>query len=446
MIVSSQGHARWSTWRLAIAAAAAIPLASACGTNNTNEASGGSGLPTGTGGASTTGADASASASTTTTGAGGMIDGLGPPQFAPGDLDAASHGGTITFQEIGAAGWYPSRRDPASGMCDAQQTDTCCMAKHDVSGTQLTPWDEDLIMTLRGPIALKQLAAYQPSGADAGAWKLVSAWDDSAPEAAKGIAFDGNGTESSGFPGTVGSECLVNVSTDKPFACGPGSVPYCPTPTGKTYEGWAGSKLFVLVATMPHADSDKVQKPCSMDATGNWYDAPWIGLSHGELVRAGAFSSCQCYAKDPAKWYLADGCGQFNVFEVVNDNNEYKNLGVFSTNMFGYAGYVGEGPCGPKCDVGKLGPAVDLIDKTAVAEASSGAVASPSEGPGAAFRRPESGYRYFIILMDVASRTVQLAVVHPAQIPAPLASLLPNLPTDIPKAAIDAVLALRLPK
>ena len=33
--------------------------------------------------------------------------------------------------------------------------------------------------------------------------------------------------------------------------------------------------------------------------------------------------------------------GQFNVFEVVNDNNQYKNLGVFSTNMFGYAGYVG---------------------------------------------------------------------------------------------------------
>jgi hypothetical protein len=379
---------------------------------------------------------------------GGKLDGLGPAQFDPGDLDAASHGGTITFQQIGAAGWYPSRRDPSSGMCDARKTDTCCLTKHDIAGTDLTPWDEDLIMTLRGPIALKQFATYQPSGAGASTWKLVSAWDDRAPNAPRGLAFDGNGTEASGFPGTVGSECLVNVSTDQPFACGPGSVPYCPEPSGQhhTYKGWAGSKLFILLASMPHADSGKVQNPCSKDASGNWYDAPWLGLSHGELVRAGAFSDCQCYAKDPDKWYLADGCGQFNVFEVVNDNNQYKNLGVFSTNFFGYAGYVGEGPCGPACDVSKLDPAVDLIDKSKDTEAQSGALASPSKGPGAAFRRPEGGYRYFVILMDVASRTVQLAVVHPSQIPASLAPLLPDLPADVPTTTIDALLALRLPK
>jgi hypothetical protein len=60
---------------------------------------------------------------------------------------------------------------------------------------------------------------------------------------------------------------------------------------------------------MPHAGSAEAGQTCSKDATGNWYDAPWIGLSVGELVRARSFSSCQCYAKDPAQSWLADGCG-----------------------------------------------------------------------------------------------------------------------------------------
>src|SRR5262249_39083397 len=154
---------------------------------------------------------------------------------------------------------------------------------------------------------------------------LVSAWDSKSPTGAQGIAFDGNGTEKTGFPGAVGTECLVNVSTSEMFACGPGSSPYCPTPSAShpAYRGWAGSKLFVLLASMPHAPD--VAGACSNTMTGNWYDAPWIGLSVGELVRAGSFAACQCYAKDPAKWYLADGCGQFNAFEIVNDNNQYKN-------------------------------------------------------------------------------------------------------------------------
>jgi hypothetical protein len=257
------------------------------------------------------------------------------------------------------------------------------------------------------------------------------------------MAFDGNDTETKGFAGTVGTECLVNVSTSKPFGCGSGSTPYCPTSGTAQYYGWSGSKLMIVLAEMAHAD--QVGSPCSTTNTGNWYDAPWIGLSVGELVRAGSFVSCQCYAKDPTKSYLADGCGQFNVFEVVNDNDSYKNLDVFSTNMIGYAGYVGEGPCGPACNVSALGPAVDLINKSTSTEASAGAVANPTKGPGAAFRRPETGYRYFVMLLDVDTRTVQLGMIHPGNIPASAAAVLPNLPATITRADIDALIALRLP-
>lgn len=371
--------------------------------------------------------------------------GLGPAEFGEGELDPASHGGTITFADIGATGWYPSRRDPELGPCDVVDDDACCLARHDVTGDALTPWSEDLILTLRGPLLAKQLAVYQPSDAADDAWTLVSAWDSRTPADAQGIAFRGNGTESAGFDGAIGTECLVDVSTDSVFACGAGSSPYCPDTPDPRHYGWSGSKLIVLLARMPHADEIPVGTPCSTGTDGNWYDAPWLGLSVGELVRAGAFSSCHCYAKNPDEWWLGDGCGQFNVFEVVNDNNEFRNLELFSTNFFGYAGYVGEGPCGSTCDISALAADVDLIDKRTLAEASAGATASPAGGPGAAFRRPTEGYRYFVIHLDVASRTVQLAIVHPEAVPGTIAALLPGLPGMLSQGTIDALLELRLP-
>ena len=69
-----------------------------------------------------------------------------------------------------------------------------------------------------------------------------------------------------------------------------------------------------------------------------------------------------------------------------------------------------------------------------------------SNGPGAAFRRPEAGYRYFFVLLDVATRTVQLALVHPQRIPATLTKILPSLPATLDAAALGAVRGLRLPK
>jgi hypothetical protein len=375
----------------------------------------------------------------------GPLGGLGAAAFGAGDLDPPSHGGTITFQQIGATGWYPSRRDPAVGPCDAYDAGTCCMAKYDVTSNQLTPWDEELVMTLRGPMQVKQVAVYQPAPSDPTTWQLVSGWDDRSAGAPLEMTFHGNATPDAGFVGGVGSECQVDLLTAHPYACGAGSSPYCPSTSSEPFYGWAGSKLFVVLASMHHAGTSGVATSCSTTTTGNWYDASWMGLAVGELARAGAYASCQCFAKDPTKWYLADGCGQFNVFEVVNDNNSYKNLDVFSTDLIDYSGYVGQGPCGAPCAVSGLAPAVDLIDKTNDQEATAGALATPAGGPSAAFRRPASGYRYFLVALDVGSRTVQLALVHPQNVPASLAALLPQLPSTVPRSAIDAVLALRLP-
>lgn len=383
---------------------------------------------------------------TSSGGPGGEVPGLGPAQLDPSDLDPPSDGATITFQQIGATGWYPSIRDPGTGPCDAYDANGCCMATQQVTSDALTPWDQELTMTLRGPMRVKQLAVYQPLTADPSRWALVSGWDGSKPGAAQGFAFSGKATPAGDFAGDIGSECLVDVATATPFPCGPGSAPYCSANASEHTFGWAGSKLFVILATMPHAGDASAPAACSTGTTGNWWDAPWVGISVGELARAGSFAQCQCFAKDPSKWYLGDGCGQFNVFEVVNDNNSSQNFGVFSTNFIDYSGYVGQGPCGPACDVSKLPAKADLIDKKTDTEATQGAVATPAGGPTSAFRRPDQGVRYFLIAMDVGTRTVQLGIVHPQSVPTALGPLLPALPGEIPRSAVDAVLALRLPK
>jgi len=376
-------------------------------------------------------------------GAAGSAGGLGP--FDGLDGGTVSHGGTVTFQNIGAIGSYPS-------VCAPQSSGMCCRQTHTLDNDRLTPWNEELIMTLRGPMVVKQAAVYQPqAGADAGdPWRLAGAWDARAPAAAWGVSFTGDAAPKTAFgSGTVGSVCLVNLATDQPFGCGPSSSPYCAANSPNKNRGWAGSKLFVLLASMPHVGAGTGAVPTSAscaDSSNGWTDAPWIGLSIGELIRAGAFSSCQCYE---VTQYHGDGCGQVNAFEVINDNDtsgNYKNLELFSSNFFGYGGGLG-GPCGTNtCDTAALDGAVDLVAKKA--EAPQGALASqtPRMNPSAFFRRPSAGFRYFLILFDVESRTVQMAMVHPQNVPAALAPILPALPGQVSRAAIDALLQLRLPR
>jgi hypothetical protein len=61
------------------------------------------------------------------------------------------------------------------------------------------------------------------------------------------------------------------------------------------------------------------------------------------------------------------------------------------------------------------------------------------------WRRPLDD-RYFLILLDEPTRTVQVAIVHPQKLPAALANWLPTLPQEVPRSAIDALVALRLPR
>jgi hypothetical protein len=372
---------------------------------------------------------------------------IGPAQFGDGDLDAASDGGTITFQNLGKVGFYPSRRDPSSGTCEVYSNGTCCMTKHQLADDKLTPWNEELIVTLRGPIQIKQFVVYGTE--DEQNWSVQSAWDSAKAAEAFGIAFDGNATKGAKFAGTVGSECVADAMTDKAFPCGPNSVPYCPAEGGgpKNY-GWSGSKLFVMTARMPMMGGAKLDAAtaCGTGTSNGWYNAPWIGISLGELIREGKFGDCNCYGKTPPEWYAGDGCGQINAFEVVNDNNDYQNFDVFSSNIFSYAGNVGEGPCGKNCNLSGVGPA-DLIDKSNSQPATKGGITTQGGSAAhVAFRRPTEGYRYILALFDVNTRQMQLAIIHPSKVPAAAAGLLPTLPRSLGRATIDSLLGMRLPQ
>jgi hypothetical protein len=316
-----------------------------------------------------------------------------------------------------------------------------------VTSDKLTPWDEELIVTLRGPIQVKQFVVYRPAGPDDGRWDAVSAWDAKATGGAFGIAFDGNATQGAPFAGTVGSECLADVMTEKVFPCGPNSVPYCPAGGGPKNYGWEGSKLFVLTARMPMMGGPKLDAAtaCGTGTGNGWYNAPWIGISLGELVREGKFSDCNCYGRTPPEWFAGDGCGQINAFEVVNDNNDFQNFDVFSSNIFSYAGNVGEGPCGMNCNLSGVGPA-DLINKSNSQPASAGGITTQGGSYAhLAFRRPTEGYRHILALFDVNTRQMQLAIIHPSKVPAAAAGLLPTLPLSIERATVDSLLAMRLP-
>jgi Glycine-rich protein domain (DUF2403)/Putative TOS1-like glycosyl hydrolase (DUF2401) len=391
------------------------------------------------GGAGAAGAS-SAGAAGSPAQAAGAGGGLGA--FMGVDFGAVSDGGTVTYQNIGAMGSYPS-------VCAPPTAGACCRQTKTITSDKLTPWDEDLIMTLRGPLDIRQFATYQPTvEGQASPWQLVSSFDARTPAASKGIAFSGDAAMGGKtFTGTVASTCLVNASTDKDFGCGPASSPYCSATSSNKKSGWAGSKMFVFLASMPHVGSGGITTDQNCKPTTNgWNDAPWIGLSVGELIRADAFGTCQCYE---VTQYHGDGCGQINALEVINDNDttgNYKNLEIFSSNFFGYGGDFG-GPCGTNnCNTTGIPGTVDLVTGKVAAPAGVTGSQTPRMSPNGFLRRPTTGYRYFIVLLDVTTRTVQYAIVHPGKVPAALGSLLPNLPNQVPQSTIDSVIGLRLPK
>jgi hypothetical protein len=376
--------------------------------------------------------------------AGGPGDALGPYPFAPSTV---TRGGTMTFTNVGAAGWWPRRldRDAGDPACTYKDgTDTwgghCCMEEHATDSTELAPFDSEMTLILKA-IAIKQLAVYQPVGGPASAaWQRVSDWD-ARTAASHNLWFTEDGNGSATFPGDLThDDCVGYLSQEPRFTCGDY---YCPDDPGVMHQGFSGSKLVVFLGSMSFDDAGV--KACGKDSAGK--PSPWVAFVASELIRDGGRKwngLCNCYSRTGT---VGDGCGEINVFEVVMDDNDYSNREFASTGIRSYQeGHVGGAVCQASCDRSAFPADADVVDACAkVAYERGPEIAFGGATDGCpVWRRPE-GDRYFFILLDQNARTIQVGIVHPANIPSAAAPLLPNLPSGLPRSAIDALLGLRLP-
>lgn len=409
----------------------------------------GAGQPSGAGasssGANGSGAGASGGAGATGSGASGS-GGLGPH---PADGGPSSLGGTMTFGNVGAPGWWPRRidREPGDAACNYKDgTDTwgghCCMKEQHTESTTLAPFDAEMTLIMKA-IRLKQLAVYQPAS-DPATWQMVSGWDDQVGTGTNMVVTEGDDT-SSAFDGDLTQDDCVRYFMQEPaFECGDGSDYYCPDDPGINHLGWTGSKLVVFLASMTFDDAG-VQK---CDGGGAGHPGPWVAFVASELVRDGGRKwngACNCYSKTGS---VGDGCGEINVFEVVMDGNDFSNREFMSTGVRSYqAGHVGGSVCGAGCDREAFPAESEVVDACAQQAYSAGPeveVGGESDGCPV-WKRPE-GDRYFMILLDEQARAIQVAVIHPDAVPPAAAPLLPGMPGALGRGTIDELLGMRLPQ
>ena len=239
---------------------------------------------------------------------------------------------------------------------------------------------------------------------------------------------------------------------ERKFPCGPGSDPYCPG-SELDYYGWEGSKLFVLLASMPYADDPSFEPPTCIKADQNEreQDSPWIGVAPSELDRDGwsGYNPCHCFANVDAG--VGDGCGQINVFEVVAEasGTKWGNRDIISTGIRSYqVGSLGGVTCGIEgCGIEQFPATAELLDANSLTAMTRGAQIDAdhrqmAEGP--VWRRSTDD-RYYVFLLDENTRTVQVMILHPGNLPDKVRSILPALPNEVSRAVIDKLVTLRIP-
>lgn len=382
-------------------------------------------------------------------GAGSGVPGSAPG-WHPADGGVLTVGGTMTFTDLGAAGWWPRRldRDPSHGACTVKAgTDTwgapCCLTEHATEDVPLAPFDKEMTLLLKA-VSVRQLAVYQPRPETSdGDWALVSSWDDRDGQA-HNLWSSTSGAGSASLLGDFTQEdCVYYVAQEPSFDCGDGTDYYCPDDPGVKHLGWSGSKLIVLLASMDFED-DAV-KACGSDEQG--HPGPWIAFVASELTRDGGRKwngLCNCYSKTGT---VGDGCGELNLFEVVMDDNAWSNREFISTGLRSFqAGHVGGNVCGEDCRREDFPADQDVVD----ACSGSGFEEGPLLPVGGSTQgcpvwvRPR-GDRYLIALLDAATRTLQVAMLHPDALPTSLGELLPSLPVAVSRSTIDELAGLRLP-
>lgn len=233
------------------------------------------------------------------------------------------------FSNVGFKGYY---YDIASFV----DSPTCCLASTtptNFSGSN-SPLNEELSVHFRGPISLKQFAAYYSDNSDSGTWSQV-AYYNSANQTANNVTFLNTAGENSTCLGKAlsyaGSDgvSLASQSTilesnnfvdsnieylifSNVQCAASGANNDCGVYRSgiPAYHGFGGTtKLFLFEFTMPN--------------TTTWVEwnnnMPAIWFLNAKIPRTSQYGNCSCWGS---------GCGEFDAFEVMN-GTQYTNL--FST-------------------------------------------------------------------------------------------------------------------
>ncbi|RUS34437.1 protein TOS1 [Jimgerdemannia flammicorona] len=242
-------------------------------------------------------------------------------------LTAHVHAGnpvtSVSFTNLGGSGQYPLVTNQLPGTfpnCPATPP-SCVRQMHAVSGN-LSPFNEEMSIQLRGPMVISNIAVYQPDGT--GDYSRVSYWTRGG--VSENISFLNNlgggasgewsichgnslswasadGTKNVGkstvFGGTLGNAIELTVLSGQ--AC---TAQTCGWYRPVGMRGWAGEKILVVEASMPHTVPGFT--------AGQDRDKPAIWSLNAKIPRTAQYG-CNCQR---------DGCGELDIAEVVNQGEE----------------------------------------------------------------------------------------------------------------------------
>lgn len=190
----------------------------------------------------------------------------------------------------------------------------CEKAERRSSGA-LAPFDEELVLGLRGPLDVRRAGVWHPGGA--GRWPRGAAfaaggeWSNltllrNAPWAQRLEYATGDGEAASPAPaplaGALRDGVAVSMWSGAPH--GAAAVPGSAAAAGRAYAGFAGRKVIALEVRMPEGAA-------APDLAGSgartYSDEPAVYLKSARIMRENEYG-CNCDRR---------GCGELDVWEVV---------------------------------------------------------------------------------------------------------------------------------
>lgn len=244
----------------------------------------------------------------------------------------SSSASVLEMENYGFSGYYQhvaKISNPDKSSCSCKLSDTATT----FSGAN-APLNEEVSVHLRGPLTLKKFGFYTSSGFvhgtddDSGDWTRQAYYDGSS---ATNVTFlnhggtnsscagpaltyaDSDGTSTASSSTVLSSDTLINSNEEIVLY----SSEECESSGFKkncgvyrdgipAYKGFNGTvKMFLFEFTMP--TESKVT-----DKNSDYYNMPAIWLLNAHIARTGQYPSdgtCSCWSS---------GCGEFDVFEVLN--------------------------------------------------------------------------------------------------------------------------------